>query len=45
MDAIDLETKDGKANFITAWSDRATEDLRGFANEDAGATNAGSSNG
>lgn len=32
MDAIDLETKDGKANFVTRWSDRATEDYNRFTN-------------
>ena len=34
MDAIDLETKDGKANFVTKWSDRATEDFMRMAAED-----------
>jgi hypothetical protein len=38
MDAIDLETKDGKANFVTKWSDRATEDFMKFTNEDDGET-------
>lgn len=33
MDAIDLETKNGKANFITKWSDRATEDFKKLGEE------------
>lgn len=36
MDAIDLETKEGQ-NFVTKWSDRATEDFMRIANEEEGA--------
>lgn len=28
MDAIDLETKDGKANFVTRWGDKAAGDFQ-----------------
>jgi len=35
MDAIDLETKDSKANVFTRWADRATNDLTALGNEEA----------
>jgi len=41
MDAIDLETNNSKANIITRWADRATDDLTAIGGEEAAEAAAG----
>jgi hypothetical protein len=41
MDAIDLETNNSKANIITRWADRATDDLTAIGTEEAAEAAAG----